>query len=204
MQQARYDRVIAAATEILSAGGQEAVQMKDLAQRAGVSLATLYRYFPSKEYLLLAVALARYQAAWLLVSAEEPSGRHGPRAGCRSPQARVPRAAAQPAAHRGAGRRDDRRRAQLQLDHRGGRAHPLAGHQARGGGRRHAQRAAGEAAARGARHRQRGDAALAGGHLLRRRRRGGDRDRLPAARAPRRGDRRGARAGGAGRGHHAG
>ena len=42
--------------------GQEAVQMKDLAQRAGVSLATLYRYFPSKEYLLLAVALARYQA----------------------------------------------------------------------------------------------------------------------------------------------
>ena len=46
VQQARYDRVIAAATEVLSAGGQEAVQMKDLAQRAGVSLATLYRYFP--------------------------------------------------------------------------------------------------------------------------------------------------------------
>jgi AcrR family transcriptional regulator len=73
-QQARYDRVIAAATEILSAGGQEAVQMKDLAQQAGVSLATLYRYFPAKEYLLLAVALSRYQAAWRLVSAEEPAG----------------------------------------------------------------------------------------------------------------------------------
>ena len=83
VQQARYDRVIAAATQILSAGGQEAVQMKDLAQRAGVSLATLYRYFPSKEYLLLAVSLSRYQAAWRLVSAEEPSGRHGPRAGGR-------------------------------------------------------------------------------------------------------------------------
>src|SRR6202012_3106136 len=40
-QQARYDRVIAAATVILSAGGQEAVQMKDLAQRAQVSLSTL-------------------------------------------------------------------------------------------------------------------------------------------------------------------
>jgi TetR/AcrR family transcriptional regulator, cholesterol catabolism regulator len=73
-QQARYDAVIAAATEILSAGGQEAVQMKDLAQRAGVSLATLYRYFPAKDYVLLAVALSRYQAAWRRVSAEVPQG----------------------------------------------------------------------------------------------------------------------------------
>jgi AcrR family transcriptional regulator len=73
-QQARYDAVIAAATEILSAGGQEAVQMKDLAQRAGVSLATLYRYFPAKDYVLLAVALSRYQAAWRRVSAEVPRG----------------------------------------------------------------------------------------------------------------------------------
>ena len=73
-QQARYDRVIAAATEVLSAGGQEAVQMKDLAHRAGVSLATLYRYFPAKDYVLLAVALSRYQAAWRQVSAEVPRG----------------------------------------------------------------------------------------------------------------------------------
>jgi AcrR family transcriptional regulator len=73
-QQARYDRVIAAATEVLAAGGQEAVQMKELAQRAGVSLATLYRYFPSKDYVLLAVALARYRAALRRVSAEVPPG----------------------------------------------------------------------------------------------------------------------------------
>jgi AcrR family transcriptional regulator len=73
-QQARYDRVIAAADEVLCAGGQEAVQMKDLAQRADVSLATLYRYFPSKEYVLLAVALARYQAAARQVAAEHPRG----------------------------------------------------------------------------------------------------------------------------------
>ena len=74
VQQARYDRVIAAATEILSEGGQEAVQMKDLAQRAEVSLATLYRYFPSKDYVLLAVTLSRYQSAWRRVSAEVPRG----------------------------------------------------------------------------------------------------------------------------------
>jgi AcrR family transcriptional regulator len=74
VQQARHDRVIAAATEVLSAGGQEAVQMKDLAQRAEVSLATLYRYFPAKDYVLLAVALSQYRAAWRRVSAEVPRG----------------------------------------------------------------------------------------------------------------------------------
>jgi TetR/AcrR family transcriptional regulator, cholesterol catabolism regulator len=73
-QQERYDRVVAAAAEVLSAGRVDAVQMKDLAQRAGVSLATLYRYFPSKEYVLLAVCLARYQEAARRVFAEVPQG----------------------------------------------------------------------------------------------------------------------------------
>jgi AcrR family transcriptional regulator len=72
-QQERYDRVVAAA-EVLSAEGEEAVQMKDLAQRAGVSLATLYRYFPSKDYVLLAVSLSRYQEAARKVFAEVPRG----------------------------------------------------------------------------------------------------------------------------------
>jgi transcriptional regulator GlxA family with amidase domain len=49
--QARHDRVVAAAAEVLSAGGEEAVQLQDLAQRAKVSQATLYRYFPSKDYV---------------------------------------------------------------------------------------------------------------------------------------------------------
>jgi AcrR family transcriptional regulator len=48
--------------------------MKDLAQQAGVSLATLYRYFPSKDYVLLAVALARYQDAARKVFSEVPQG----------------------------------------------------------------------------------------------------------------------------------
>jgi|HubBroStandDraft_5_1064220.scaffolds.fasta_scaffold159855_2 AcrR family transcriptional regulator len=69
---APYDRVVAAAAEVLSAGGDEAVQMKDLAQRAGVSLATLYRYFPSRDYVLLAVSLARYQEAAREIFAEPP------------------------------------------------------------------------------------------------------------------------------------
>ena len=73
-QQERYDRVVAAAAGVLAAGGVDAVQMKDLAQRGGVSLATLYRYFPSKEYVLLAVCLARYQEAARKVFAEVPQG----------------------------------------------------------------------------------------------------------------------------------
>ncbi|MWA07023.1 TetR family transcriptional regulator [Actinomadura sp. LD22] len=73
-RQARYDRVIAAAIEILSEEGQEAVQMKDLAQRAEVSLSTLYRYFPSRDHLLLVVALSKCQAAARQVSAEVPPG----------------------------------------------------------------------------------------------------------------------------------
>jgi TetR/AcrR family transcriptional regulator, cholesterol catabolism regulator len=72
-QQERYDRVIAAA-EVLFAGGEEAVQMKDLAQAAGLSVATLYRYFPSKDYVLLAVSLARYQEAARKVFAKVPQG----------------------------------------------------------------------------------------------------------------------------------
>jgi TetR/AcrR family transcriptional regulator, cholesterol catabolism regulator len=74
VQEAPYDRVVAAASEVLSAGGDEAVQMKDLAQRAGVSLATLYRYFPSRDHVLLAVSLASYQDAARRVFAEPPQG----------------------------------------------------------------------------------------------------------------------------------
>lgn len=73
-QRARYARVLAVAAEILSAGGGDAIGMKDLAQRSGVSLATLYRYFPAKDYVLLAVSLARYQEAARKVAAEVPRG----------------------------------------------------------------------------------------------------------------------------------
>jgi TetR/AcrR family transcriptional regulator, cholesterol catabolism regulator len=73
-QRERYDRVLATASAILSAGGEEALQMKDLAQRADVSLATLYRYFPSKDHVLLAISLANYQAAARKVLQEVPRG----------------------------------------------------------------------------------------------------------------------------------
>jgi AcrR family transcriptional regulator len=54
-QAARRERVIRAALELGAEGGYDAVQMRDVAARAHVALGTIYRYFPSKDALLLAV-----------------------------------------------------------------------------------------------------------------------------------------------------
>jgi TetR/AcrR family transcriptional regulator, cholesterol catabolism regulator len=62
-QHGRRGRILESATAILAAGGEDALQMKDLAQRADVSLATLYRYFPAKDHVLLAITLSRYERA---------------------------------------------------------------------------------------------------------------------------------------------
>lgn len=63
---------MAATAEMVQSGGYDAVQMRDVASRADVALGTLYRYFSSKEYLLvsmmksdvdvLAAALAEHPA----------------------------------------------------------------------------------------------------------------------------------------------
>jgi AcrR family transcriptional regulator len=73
-QRARYERVLRAGTDILTAGGEDALQMKELAQRAEVSLDTLYRYFPSKEHVLAAIAVDRYERAYQKVVADPPHG----------------------------------------------------------------------------------------------------------------------------------
>ncbi len=54
-QRARRDRVIAAALQLASEGGYDAVQMRDVAATADVALGTIYRYFPSKDQLLTSV-----------------------------------------------------------------------------------------------------------------------------------------------------
>src|SRR5919109_5597422 len=54
-QAARRDRVIGAAMDLASEGGYDAVQMREVAAKADVALGTLYRYFSSKDQLLVAV-----------------------------------------------------------------------------------------------------------------------------------------------------
>src|SRR5918993_3724827 len=53
-QQDRRRRLIDAAFELGAEGGYEAVQMRDVSVTANVALATIYRYFSSKDDLLAA------------------------------------------------------------------------------------------------------------------------------------------------------
>jgi AcrR family transcriptional regulator len=73
-QHDRRQRMLQVATAMLATGGEDALQMKELAERAAVSLATLYRYFPSKDHLLLAIVQGRYESALRRVAGEAPRG----------------------------------------------------------------------------------------------------------------------------------
>jgi AcrR family transcriptional regulator len=57
-QRERRERIVRAAIDLLGEREYEAVQMRDVAERAGVALGTLYRYFSSKEHLYAAALLA--------------------------------------------------------------------------------------------------------------------------------------------------
>ncbi|MET7422561.1 TetR/AcrR family transcriptional regulator [Dactylosporangium sp. NPDC005555] len=62
-QHDRRSRVLSSASAMLTAGGEDSLQMKRVAEDARVSLATVYRYFPSKDHLLLEMARARFERA---------------------------------------------------------------------------------------------------------------------------------------------
>jgi AcrR family transcriptional regulator len=55
-QQARRERLVRAACDLALDGGYAAVTMHDVADRAGVARATVYRYFTSKNHLLSEVS----------------------------------------------------------------------------------------------------------------------------------------------------
>ncbi|QCQ92746.1 TetR/AcrR family transcriptional regulator [Rhodococcus sp. SGAir0479] len=56
-QRERRRRIIDAASELLVAHDFERIQIRDVAERSGVALGTVYRYFGSKEHLYAAVLL---------------------------------------------------------------------------------------------------------------------------------------------------
>ena len=57
-QRERRERLIESARELAVEGGYPAVTMHDVADRAGVARATVYRYFATKDHLLTEVAAA--------------------------------------------------------------------------------------------------------------------------------------------------
>jgi AcrR family transcriptional regulator len=54
-QEERRRRILRAGTQLACRGGFEAVQMREVAESSQVALGTLYRYFPSKVHLLVAM-----------------------------------------------------------------------------------------------------------------------------------------------------
>ena len=54
------ERVIAAARVVFAEQGRDA-QMDDVASRAGVGVGTVYRHFPTKEALIEALAIDRFE-----------------------------------------------------------------------------------------------------------------------------------------------
>jgi TetR/AcrR family transcriptional regulator, cholesterol catabolism regulator len=80
-QQERRERIVRAAITLLEHGEYDAIQMRDVAQEAGVALGTVYRYFTSKEHL--------YAAALLEWAADFPAREQSTRAGGRSDEARL-------------------------------------------------------------------------------------------------------------------
>jgi TetR/AcrR family transcriptional regulator, transcriptional repressor of aconitase len=58
-EQARHDQILDAAAACFAQGGFAATAMPDIAHAAQLSVGSLYRYFPSKEELFLAVVADR-------------------------------------------------------------------------------------------------------------------------------------------------
>jgi AcrR family transcriptional regulator len=57
-QRARRERIVSAGLELLRDYDLDAIQVRDVAEHAGVAVSTVYRYFASKDHLFAAVFLA--------------------------------------------------------------------------------------------------------------------------------------------------
>ena len=60
-QAERRERMLDATVALAARGGYDAVQMRAVAERSGVALGTVYRYFPSKNHLLVVATLQMFE-----------------------------------------------------------------------------------------------------------------------------------------------
>jgi len=80
-QEKRREQVLAAAMLLGAEGGYDAVQMRGVADRSGVALGTIYRYFSSKDDLLIAGLAGWIRRTRMRLEKEEVH--------CASPHARL-------------------------------------------------------------------------------------------------------------------
>lgn len=73
-QAARRRRMLDATLALADRGGFDAVQMRDVAAEAGVALGTVYRYFDSKERLLLEANVEQVELLGRRVQERPPRG----------------------------------------------------------------------------------------------------------------------------------
>lgn len=73
-QAARRARIRTAAHELASEGGYAAVTMHDVAERAGVGRATVYRYYSSKDHLIADIHVEQSQAIVAGLAADPARG----------------------------------------------------------------------------------------------------------------------------------
>src|SRR4051812_10429637 len=71
---AARDRLYATAMQLISTRGYEATTLRDVARESGVSVGLLYRYFPSKQAVVIAL-YDELSADYLSQAAEMPPGR---------------------------------------------------------------------------------------------------------------------------------
>lgn len=73
-QQDRQERMLNVAARLAAEGGYDAVQMRSVALEADVALGTLYRYFPSKEHLLVSAMLRQIETLHDRLVVNPPQG----------------------------------------------------------------------------------------------------------------------------------
>ena len=71
----RVERMLAVATALIAEQGSDAMRMSEVAERAGVSIGSLYQYFPDKASIVRTLA-ERYNAQGLACSAAELESVH--------------------------------------------------------------------------------------------------------------------------------
>ncbi len=74
VQRQRRKRILDAAVGLAAEGGYDAVQMREVSLRADVALGTLYRYFGSKEHLLVTALAEQVGDLRIRLSERPPRG----------------------------------------------------------------------------------------------------------------------------------